>query len=96
MSRSNILVRLSGRRNEQRPSPDTEVKHTAENTSRRRKPLASLGRRLNSVLKLKPPSPTSAAQASFPENDDTAELPNPYPRPVEVIREEEYPHMNQG
>ncbi|KAL2161455.1 hypothetical protein VTH06DRAFT_8017 [Thermothelomyces fergusii] len=28
--------------------------------------------------------------------DSSAKLPSPYPKPVEVIRQEEYPHMNQG
>ncbi|KAK3300975.1 pyridoxal phosphate-dependent transferase [Chaetomium fimeti] len=29
-------------------------------------------------------------------NNDTTELPTPYNKPVELIRQEEYPHMNQG
>ncbi|EAQ92702.1 hypothetical protein CHGG_00937 [Chaetomium globosum CBS 148.51] len=29
-------------------------------------------------------------------NNDTTELPTPYSKPVELIRQEEYPHMNQG
>ncbi|KAK4153425.1 pyridoxal phosphate-dependent transferase [Chaetomidium leptoderma] len=113
MARSNILVRLSGRKREgssNTSSPKGGVKQAPpQDPSWRRRSLASLSRRLSPGLRLAPPSPTTTDSdvAHTPvdvltTNNTTTttteepELPTPYSKPVELIRQEEYPHMNQG
>lgn len=102
MARSNILARLSSRRRERRASTSNgDVNQAPQNTSWRRQSLASLGRRLSPGLRPALPSPTTDSdvlhiQSTSAPNDKGVELPATYSKPVELIRQEEYPHMNQG
>ncbi|SPQ18723.1 4e0438f3-a21a-4ddb-96ce-2bb24df7defd [Thermothielavioides terrestris] len=102
MGRSSVLVRLSGRKqgDQSSTSNGNGVRREAPQNSWRRRSLASLSRKLPPGLK--PRSPSTAidpvvVQPVLNDDDDTEEEPQGYyPKPVEVIRQEEYPHMNQG
>ncbi|KAK3906936.1 pyridoxal phosphate-dependent transferase [Staphylotrichum tortipilum] len=100
MARSSLLVRFSGWKHEDRaPVPNGGVKQVIQDASWRRRSLASLSRKLSPRLKPTLPAPAVAQNAPHvaPLFDDVEAEPQcPYQRPVEQIRQEEYPHMNQG
>jgi hypothetical protein len=101
MAHSNILARLSSRRHERRVSTSNgDVKQAPQDTSWRRRSLASLSRKLSPGLRPALPPPTDSnglhVRAVAAPDDAGVELPAPYSKPVELIRQEEYPHMNQG
>ncbi|KAH6650142.1 pyridoxal phosphate-dependent transferase [Chaetomium tenue] len=112
MAQSNILVRLSGRKRENHiTTSNGNTKGSAPDISWRRRSLTSLRRRLSPGLKHvssptqtlarglhanATPDPVHITNGEELTNDDTTELPAPYSKPVELIRQEEYPHMNQG
>ncbi|KAK4132476.1 PLP-dependent transferase [Trichocladium antarcticum] len=93
MAQSSILTRLSGRRH---GNPKDKARPVARETSWRRSSLASLKRRIRRGHK--PPSPSPKADAAIAQavssHDEPIEC--PYERPIEIIRQEEYSHMNNG
>ncbi|GAB1310956.1 Molybdenum cofactor sulfurase [Madurella fahalii] len=100
MARPSILVRLSGRKQEGRPvGSNGSVKPPAHESSWRRRPLASLSRKVNSsprpVFLSHADDDKNVPRVSFDDCEDTV-LPPRYERPVETIRQDEYPHMNHG
>lgn len=59
--------------------------------------MASFSRRISSIPK--PPQPSYTAKPSLTQVTSDGNEPAPleaYERPVELIRQEEYPHMNHG
>ncbi|KAK4239717.1 pyridoxal phosphate-dependent transferase [Achaetomium macrosporum] len=98
MSRSSVLLRLSRRKHEGPSSVSKDrVKQAPPENSWRRRSLASLSRRLSPGLRHPPSGPAADSETSHLVLDDTQDGPQEfYPKPVEVIRQEEYPHMNHG
>ncbi|AEO66009.1 uncharacterized protein THITE_2048359 [Thermothielavioides terrestris NRRL 8126] len=102
MGRSSVLVRLSGRKqgDQSSTSNGNGVRREAPQNSWRGRSLASLSRKLPPGLKPKSPSaafdPVVVQPVVNDDDDSEEEAQGYYPRPVEVIRQEEYPHMNQG
>lgn len=101
MARSSFFVRLSSRRQEDHaPSTNGKAKPVAQDNSWRRRSWASLSRRISisQAAKLTSPSSTpypDCQQTALPDGDVPVP-PAPYQRPLETIRQEEYPHMNNG
>ncbi|KAK4043662.1 pyridoxal phosphate-dependent transferase [Parachaetomium inaequale] len=104
MARSNILVRLSGRKHERRTSETNgDVKQMTQDTSWHRRSLASLSRWLSPGLRPVPSPPKPDPDVLNTQVLDNKTLtsngtkfPTPYSKPVELIRQQEYPHMNEG
>ncbi|KAK3337108.1 pyridoxal phosphate-dependent transferase [Cercophora scortea] len=108
MNRPSFLTRLSGREHKEKSSAVNHSGSDANLAPKRRlwrqRSLASPSSALQGLQTL-PPSPPSTPRHSpkssprtlpTPSPQNPASLPPCYSRPVEAIREEQYPHMNNG